>query len=93
MGGTRSRFQADIACGDHTLHKALSHVCVSESSGFTALTTAALRGKSFLSVALEGCHYCWALNIIIRGYKLCCCQGWSGCHKAIIIFMRSSLAV
>lgn len=35
MGGTDSRFQADIACNNHMLHKALSHVCVSESSGFT----------------------------------------------------------
>lgn len=56
------------------------------------LTAAALRGKSLLSVALEGCHYCWALNIIIRGYKLHCCQGWSGCRKGIIIFVQSSLA-
>lgn len=55
------------------------------------LTAAALRGKSLLSVA-SFCHYCWALNIIIRGYKLHCCQGWSGCRKGIIIFVQSSLA-
>lgn len=92
-GGTDKLFQADIAFGNHMFHKALSHMSVSESSRLYCLTTAALRGKSFLSVAVEGCHYCWALNIIIRGYKLCCCQGWSGCHKGIIIFMQSSLAV
>ena len=28
-GGRDGRFQADIACGDHMPHKALSHVCVS----------------------------------------------------------------
>lgn len=54
MGGTASPFQADIACGNHMLHKALSHVCVSESSRFYFLTTAALRGKVFSFCGIGG---------------------------------------
>lgn len=84
----------------HYPHSFISCVCVCfvcvlcvcfRERRLYCLTAAALRRKSFLSVPPEGCHYCWTLNIIIRGYKLRCCQGWSACHKGVIIFVHSSL--
>lgn len=92
-GGVAGRFQADAAHGARTIHTALSRVCVCfRERRLYCWTAASLRRKSFLSVVSEGCHYCWALNIIIRGYKLRRCQGWSARHKGVIIFMHSSLA-
>lgn len=77
----------------HDPHGIISCVCVCfREWRLHCWTAAALRRKSFLSVVSEGCHYCWALNIIIRGYKLRRCQGWSARHKGVIIFVRSSLA-
>lgn len=36
QGGAQREVQtADVACGKHMIHEALSHVSVSESSGFT----------------------------------------------------------
>lgn len=54
VGGTDGRFQADIARGNHMLHKALSHVCVSEGPWVYCLTTDALRGKSFSLCGIGG---------------------------------------
>lgn len=87
--GVAGCFRADAACGAHTIHTALSCVCVCvcfRERELYSLTTAALRIKSFLSAASEGCHYCWALDIIIRGCKLHRCQGWSARHKGSYYF-------
>lgn len=79
----------------HDPHGIISCVCVCvcvRERRLRCWTAASLRRKSFLSVVSEGCHYRWALNIIIRGYKLRRCQGWSARHKGVIIFVHSSLA-
>lgn len=87
VGGTDNHFQAHPACGNHMPHKTLYHVCIFRKPH---LTTAALRRKSCLSAARESCHYSWTCNVIIRGYKMQCCQIWSNCRRGVIISVQSS---
>ena len=75
----------------HDPHSIILCVCVCFSKQqLYCLTAAALRRKAPLSAASEGCHYCWALNIVIRGRPAA--RDGALVARLLIIFLHSSLA-